>query len=175
MPATLVFSLYDPWHGHPARDVHGQDGHATPSVIPWRQHIGCARRKQPVMGFFRAVSARVSIRPSEDGSPDSSIAGPSGRRIPLFPARSREPAAGSQETVASGEWLVVSNRWPLLSGHKSNRLNWLRGASGSSERFICENACKSGVFSKSERLKICDMGNSLSSSPRRLRTIASST
>jgi len=40
------------------------------------------------LGFFRAVSARVSISPSEDGSPDPSVAGPSGRRIPvrLFPS-----------------------------------------------------------------------------------------
>jgi len=120
--ALLVFSLYDTWHGHPARDVHGQDGHATPSVVPWRQHIGCARRKQPVMGFFRAVSARVSIRPPEDGSPDPSVAGPGGRRIPLFPARSREPVAGSQETVASGEWLVVSNRWRVTSREHEPRV-----------------------------------------------------
>ena len=98
--ALLVFSLYDTWHGHPARDVHGQDGHATPSVIPWRQYIGCARRKPPVMGFFRAVSARVSISPSEDGSPDPAVAGPGGRRIPvrLFPARSREPVAGHEDS-----------------------------------------------------------------------------
>jgi hypothetical protein len=56
------------------------------------------------MGFFRAVSARVSISPSEDGSPDPSVAGPSGRRIPvrLFLARSREPAAGRDD---SDKWL----------------------------------------------------------------------
>ena len=56
------------------------------------------------MGFFRAVSARVSIRPSEDMSPDPSVAGPSGRRIPvrLFLTRSREPAAGRED---SDKWL----------------------------------------------------------------------
>ena len=44
---------------------------------------------------------------------------------------------------------------PLLSGYKSNRINWLESSGESSWESGGWSACKMGVFSKSVTLRIC--------------------
>jgi outer membrane protein TolC len=58
-------------------------------------------------------------------------------------------------TTAEVEDVNAKYDYPLLSGYKVNRLNWLESSNVSSWESDGWSACKMGVFSKSVTLRIC--------------------
>jgi hypothetical protein len=59
---------------------------------------------------------------------------------------------GKCDVSVGGEFAGIG---PLLSGYKSNRINWIPESHVSIPDPCSERACKMGVFSKIETLKNC--------------------